>query len=135
LPDIRDGHDIARRLNLPAPVVAKVLQLLTEQGLCMIKDGKLDYGAAHIYIDRDSPHAHKHQRNWRIRAMHIMEQGRDENMFFTSPMSLSREVFEEVRRLLPNVIQEISKKAGPSPSEKVACLNIDWFDYAPAEEI
>lgn len=58
-----------------------------------------------------------------------MDRRRDEDIFFTSPMSLSKAASEEVRKLLPTVIQAVMKITGPSPSETAACLNIDWFEY------
>jgi hypothetical protein len=30
---------------------------------------------------------------------------------------------------LVDVIQELRKKAGPTESQTVRCLNIDWFEY------
>jgi hypothetical protein len=46
-------------------------------------------------------------------------------------VSLSRSALEEIRTLLSTVIQNVMKISGPSPSETVACLNIDWFEYWP----
>ena len=53
----------------------------------------------------------------------------EKNLFYTCPMSLSLETAEEVRRLLPQFIEQVLKKVGPSPSEKVYCFSMDWFEY------
>lgn len=129
LPDVNDVPEIARRLNLPAATISKVVGFLVDHGLCRMDDGRLTYGPAHTFVNRDSPHVVKHHLNWRLQAARAMERDRDSDLFFTGPMSLSRETVDEIRKYLPQVIQEIYKKIGPSPSEQVACLNIDWFDY------
>jgi hypothetical protein len=42
-------------------------------------------------------------------------------------MSLSEEAYQQIMKMIPNLIQEAMKAAGPSESEVVACLNIDLF--------
>ena len=51
----------------------------------------------------------------------------EEELFYTGPMTLSREGMKEVRKVLVEAIDQTLKIVGPSPSEDFACLNIDWF--------
>jgi hypothetical protein len=44
-------------------------------------------------------------------------------------MSLSEKDAEKLRKLIPQWIEEIHKIVGPSDSECVRCLNIDFFNY------
>lgn len=53
----------------------------------------------------------------------------ENDLFFTSPMSLSKEAAEKIRQELPAFIEKISKIVIPSKSEVIRCLNIDWFEY------
>lgn len=125
----QDSEAIAAALNLDRVVVVRVLRFLIENGLCKEEKGRITYGPASIHVDKESPFVNKHHQNWRIQALQKMELKKDEDLFFTSPMSLSFEAAEEIRRLLPAVIQNIMKIVGPSPSERTACLNIDWFKF------
>lgn len=120
---------IAEHLHLESGTVTRVIRFLVENGLCQEEKGKMTYGPASTHVDKDSPFVNKHHQNWRFQAIQHMERRRDEDIFFTSPMSLSKHAAEEIRKLLPNFIQSIMKISGPSPSEVVACLNIDWFEY------
>ena len=129
LPNVRSADAIAERLRLEPATVNRVVRFLIENGLCREEAGALTYGPASVHVDKDSPFANKHHQNWRIQAMQQMERKRDEDVFFTGPMSLSAEAAAQIRRLLPDMIQTIMKISGPSPSETVACLNIDWFGY------
>lgn len=124
-----DADAIAEHLRVEPAVVKRVVRFLLEQGLCREEDGKITYGPASVHVDRDSPFVNKHHQNWRFRAIHQMDRRRDSDVFFTSPMSLSREAIAQIRNELPNFIQQVMKIAGPSESEAAACLNIDWFEY------
>lgn len=128
-----DGMDdvphLAKKLGLPPKVVARAVDFLLENGLCRKTNGKLSYGPAHTHLELESPFLPRHHQNWRLKAFESMSRVRDEDLFFTSPMSLSVEAAAEIRKLLPSVIEKVFKIVGPSPSEKAYCLNIDWFEY------
>jgi len=129
VPNLNQAELIAEHLHLETAVVTRVLRFLVENGLCGEKNGKITYGPASTHVDRESPFVNKHHQNWRLQAISHMERKFDRDVFFTSPMSLSLEAAQEIRTLLPNIIQAIMKISGPSSSELTACLNIDWFEF------
>lgn len=129
VPDLDHAEAIAEHLHLESGVVNRVIRFLIENGLCREENGKIIYGPASTHVDKDSPFVNKHHQNWRFQAIQHMERRRDQDIFFTSPMSLSKEAAEEIRKQLPNFIQAVMKISGPSSSEIGACLNIDWFEY------
>lgn len=129
LEKFNDAGAIAQRLNLPTGTVIRCLDFLVDEGLCLYKNEKLTYGAAYTHINNDSPFVNKHHQNWRFKSIQQMDQKLDSDLFYTCPMSLSLEATQQVRELLLKVIQEALKVVGPSPSEEVRCLNIDWFSY------
>jgi uncharacterized protein (TIGR02147 family) len=129
VPDLSLTNAIAEHLHLEAGVVNRIIRFLIENELCKEENGRITYGPASTHVDRESPFVNKHHQNWRFQAIQHMERRRNEDIFFTSPMSLSRAACEEIRTLLPTIIQNVMKISGPSPSEVAACLNIDWFEY------
>jgi uncharacterized protein (TIGR02147 family) len=126
---LQHADEIATRLHCEPQVVLKILRFLLDSGLCREENGRITYGTASTHIDRESPFVNKHHQNWRFQAIHKMESGREGDVFFTGPMSLSLEAAEEIKRLLPTFIQNVMKISGPSESETVRCLNIDWFEF------
>jgi hypothetical protein len=58
-----------------------------------------------------------------------MENKNDLDVFFTSSMFLSKEADEEVRKMIPHFIQSVMTITGPSDSEVVRCLTLDWFEF------
>jgi uncharacterized protein (TIGR02147 family) len=121
--------EMAERMKVPAPLVARVMSFLVESGILVHKEGKYDIGFKTIYLSNESPLVVKQHQNWRIQAFNQMAFSTKQNCFFTMPMSLSVEVAEKIRADLPDYIEKISKLVGPSPSETLRCLNIDWFEY------
>ena len=128
-PSFNDVDQIAAYLKLPRPVVQRVVEFLLQKNLCVTKDGALDVGPQQTHIGADSPFVGKHHQNWRLHGIAKMSEGSEKNLFFTSPMSLSRETADEIRPRILAFIEDIRKQIRPSPSEVVRCLNIDWFEY------
>lgn len=129
IPKFQNTETIAEHLRCEPQVVIKVLRFLLENGLCKEDSGHITYGPAGIHIDKESPFVNKHHQNWRFQAINNMERKRENDIFFTAPMSLSFRAYEEIRKLIPTVIQQVMKISGPSDSETAMCLNIDWFGY------
>ncbi|MAV92469.1 MAG: hypothetical protein CL676_13705 [Bdellovibrionaceae bacterium] len=130
LNDVRNIEDISLRLNVDREIAARVVHFLLESGLCLERaDGTLTYGPSQTHVENNSPFVNKHHQNWRFRGIQQMEMKRSKDLFFTSPMSLSEEAYDLIRKLLPEVVQKVFKISGPSESETTACLNIDFFNY------
>lgn len=129
LPDMTDANVISERLNIPLGTVHQIIHFLLEENLCVMKDNKLTYGTYRTHVGKDSPFVVKHHQNWRLKGFQSMEQRRDEDLFFTQPMALSAAAAEKIRLMLPGIIEQVHAIGGPSESEVVRCINIDWFEY------
>lgn len=127
LPDMNDVTSIAQRLNVNMTTANRVMEFLIETGLCKINQGKITYGDLLTHVGNDSPFVVKHHQNWRIKGFSEMENRSSKNLFYTFPMALSDEATEQIRLLLPGIIEQVKDIAAPSDSEQVRCLNIDWF--------
>ena len=120
---------IAERLSLSTGQVREILRFLTQYGLCREEEGRYSIGPKKTHLGSDSPLVTRHHANWRLKAIENMR-AKDiekEELFYTGPMTLSREDMLKVRKELVDVVDRAIKIVGPSPSEEMACLNIDWF--------
>ncbi|HRO67840.1 MAG TPA: hypothetical protein PL182_09780, partial [Pseudobdellovibrionaceae bacterium] len=72
-------------------------------------------------------HVIKHHQNWRVQALLKAEALGEDELMFTSPMTLSKKDFEEFKIELSDLIQRFSARVKESPSEEVGCFNLDWF--------
>ncbi len=128
--DLQTSSQIALYLGVDESIIHKTIKFLIDNGFCIpTSSGGVTYGPRSLHVDQDSPFVNKHHQNWRLQGLRAMENRRGEDLFFTSPMSLSEKDVHVIRKMIPNFIQEVAKIVGPSDSEKAMCLNIDWFKY------
>lgn len=128
-PLFNDVDQIAAHLKLARPTVQRVVDFLLQNNLCVMNAEQLNVGPQQTHVGTDSSSVTKHHQNWRLHGITKMIEPNERNLFFTSPMSLSRETAETIRPKILSFIEEIRKQLRPSPSELVRCLNIDWFEY------
>jgi uncharacterized protein (TIGR02147 family) len=129
LPSMSSADEIANKLGLPRELIQSIIEFLLEQGLCVQTEKGLSYGPSRTHVASDSPWVAQHHRNWRDRSVQKMLLRRNEDLYFTFPMSISGKDADKVRKLIPTWIETIHGIVGPSPSESVRCLNIDFFEY------
>lgn len=127
--DVSTIEDLVSALKIPRQAVIQVIEFLVRHNLIIGRKKGWDVGPQSTYITSDSPLAQKHHQNWRLRAIHTMDECRTEDLFYTSPMSLSLELAKKLRSQLVQFIEETQRQVAPSPSEVVRCLNIDLFKY------
>lgn len=126
-PEVNSIEKIAEQLQLPRSRVIAVIEFLLKCGLVGGTDGEYFVGPASTHIPASSPLSRVHHRNWRERSLPAMDQDLAENVFFSTPMTLSRKDSDVVRKMIVQFMEEIYKVVDPSPSQTLRCLNIDWF--------
>ena len=127
---ISDGQtltQLATRFNISRGRVEEILGFLVNTGLCTEKHGYYSMGEAHIHVPNESPFVVKHHLNWRMKAVQKMDTREANELFFTSPMSISSDDFSKIRERLNKLIKEAVDIAKDSKSQEVVCLNIDFF--------
>ena len=120
---------IAEHLHLPRASVKRIASFLVENGLCLEERGKLKMGPKLTHLEAASPLISRHHTNWRLRALQNLEPLSKDELFYSAPMTLSTEDVAWVRARIVELIQKVVDRAKDSESEKLACLNIDWFDF------
>lgn len=90
-------------------------------------DGRLQIGPASTHVEASSPWAHVHHRNWRERAMALVDQEATTGVHFTSPMTLSLTDADRIREMSLRFMEDVYEVVDPSPSETLYCMNLDWF--------
>jgi hypothetical protein len=120
---------MAHFFHLTRAQIAPVISFLLSTGLCVEEKGRIKLGTTATYVGTDSPFVNSHRRNWRLKAMERFSSTGPGDLFYSSPCSISKTDAEVIRKELAKMIGEISKRVGDSPPEKLACLNIDWFEF------
>jgi uncharacterized protein (TIGR02147 family) len=127
IPGYHDPDSLARSLNLPREKVIEALKFLVETNLCKSEGGKFYLGPQITHLEKKSPFIARHHHNWRLQSMQRAEVLTDDELMFTSPLTLSEKDFHHIREEIVELIKRVSSVVRASPEEKLACLNIDWF--------
>lgn len=107
----------------------RALEILSFLGSCelVLKVGEsYRMGKQRTFLEHGSPHLLKHHSNWRIKVLQQADQVSENELMFTSPVSLSKKDFVILREKTAGFITEFLKTVDASPAEELACLNIDF---------
>jgi uncharacterized protein (TIGR02147 family) len=124
-----DVDSIAIAMHLPRATVKHVTEFLVAHGLCLEEKGKLSIGPRLTHLESSSPLVSRHHTNWRLRGLANQEPLSKDELMYSGPMSLSQKDMEWVRSRIVELIEDVVHRVKDSDSEKLACLNIDWFDF------
>lgn len=127
---IGDGQSaefIRDKFNLDREETAKILSFLCQTGLCDLKEGVYKIAEKQIHLNNESPFINKHHTNWRLKALGAVDTKKQDELFFTMPMSIARKDFDKIREKIVTLIKESVQLAKDSKAEDLAALNIDLF--------
>jgi uncharacterized protein (TIGR02147 family) len=120
-------ENVAEQLAIARAKASEILNFLKTAQLCVEDKGWFQMKSQHVHLEFGSPFLSRHHMNWRMKAMQRSDDLGEEEMMFTSPISISKKDFGRIREELVNVIKSTSAIIKESPAEDVACLNLDLF--------
>ncbi len=130
IPGNHSAEIISKKLGIPLVQINKVLEFLLSVGLCVEANDKIKPGPANTHLGADSPLVSRHHQNWRIKGFEKMDLIGPSELFLTMPATLAEKDIMILRQRIVDFIDEFVKVIDTSKSEKLYCLNIDWFNIA-----
>lgn len=127
IPAFQSTQLIARRLNLPEPLVAEVISFLEECGLIESKAGVYRVTKKRLHLQRESSFIQRHHINWRSQALQSAEKNLADDMHFSSVIALSVADYEKVKDVFLKAIEDARAIIRPSPEEEVMAITLDVF--------
>lgn len=120
---------ISKHLHLPKRLVNQVVSFLLSTGICVNKGDLIVPGTTYMHLESSSPLVSVHHSRWRQKAIERHPILSEQEMAYSSPMSLSVADVEKIRALVTSLISEVNKIRDPSPCETTYVLNIDWIKF------
>ncbi len=127
IPELNTLEALSNHFKISRVQMKKVLDFLMEHGLCLQKGQQYLMGPRSTHLAFDSPIVFRHHSNWRLKGLSRTTPPDSDEIYYTSPVSISESDIPKVRKMILKWIEDFSAVVKDSPSEKVACLNIDWF--------
>ncbi len=118
---------ISKHLSMDKKKVTEVLSFLVQQELCAFEDNLYKMTVKHTHLKWNADHANTHRRNWRIKALERISHLQEDELSFTSPVSLSHEDFYDIKQDLQKMLKKHLDRCINSNAEVLACINLDWI--------
>ena len=122
-------REIAKHFKVELHHIQKIVKTLVDAGICVEKNGRIEPGVQSTHLAADSPLVNRHHANWRMKAIerHPFLNSTEE-LAYTAPMTLSGKDAARIRRILVELVEKTDKIVTPSESERLFCMNLDWFE-------
>ncbi len=121
---------IAGYFGLSRAKVGEIVSFLVTTGLCVQdSSGRIKMGPKATHVSSTSEFVNSHRKSWRDKAREKFTEPGEDDLFYSSPVSLSKKDAEIFRKELLELIKNFSKQVADSPAEQLMCLNIDWFKF------
>lgn len=130
LPGTTTPHIISQVLELPVGLVSEALEFLLHHGLIKKENDGYKLTSRRIHLESKSPFIQTRHTSWRLKAIHHMTEIRDEDLFFSAPMSIPSDNINVLRKELVGLIDSLGAKVKGGPVDSLACLNIDLFRFS-----
>ena len=130
LPDKQTIDTLHDRFLIPRDKIAEAIDFLKSTGLCVLSaEGKLKTGPKSTHLEGKSPLVSRLHSNWRIKAMERHPSLSNEELAFTSPMSIEEKDAHAIREVLIQMIEKACVYADTRRADTLYCLNLDWFKF------
>lgn len=131
LPKTNTAESLAAFLGLSQAKLKSVTDFLIGIGLLKLEGGRFSIGPLSTHLDHESPWIKAHHTNWRQKALERLSDPSEKELHYSGVSTVSREDMDKIKEILLQSLQRVDKVIGPSPSETLVCLNIDWFEVKP----
>ena len=85
----------------------------------------MNLGPRSTHIDKKSPFVISHHRNWRLKALETADKLDDDEIMYTAPMCVSKDVYKNLQTSILKLIEGFVSEATESKSDELYYLNID----------
>ena len=126
--ELQNKAALIKHLDLSPELVNQVVTFLLETELCTEENGKLKMGVKTTRVDPESLVAGRMHINWRLKGIEKIPNAKPDEVFRTRVVSLSKADFLTIRKMILATLEQIDAKVDVSKAEKLAALNIDWFN-------
>lgn len=127
--DGKTSEEIQKHFNVPPLFLKSILEFLLKFDLCYRHGDRYRLGEQKTWAEKGTPYYFKHATNWRLQGIQKLELNRKDDLFISSPMSLSHEDCKVLHNQIVEFVKDFSNRVKNSEAEESVCLNIDYFKF------
>ena len=127
----RSIEALAKKLNVPADVIARNLEELEQHGFVTQKSGSWSHASPSIHFPKNSPFNLNLQLIRKTQAMHSVMRANELpnalSLHYSSLFSVDRKSLEQLRLMVSEFVENTQKKIHDGGTDEVAIFCIDLF--------
>lgn len=127
IPAFQTPKVISEHLRLPIKQVQEILVFLMKTGLAVQKEGRYNIGLTRIHLSKDSVQIRRHHTNWRNQAITSIDKNYEEDLHYSSALSMSHKDVPKIKEILIKAIEECREIIKVSKEERLQVLTMDFF--------
>jgi hypothetical protein len=127
IPSFRSREAIRKRLGISTKVLSEAIDFLLASGLLQQDGDHFLSGTTRIHLGEDSAILHKHHANWRLRALLALEREEENDLHYSSAITISKADAKNIREQLTRAIESAKSVIKDSAEEELYSLCLDFF--------
>ncbi len=127
IPSFQSISSVAYQLGTSERSVKDTVDFLLKYGI--IAEIKTGYriGTKRFHLSHDSPLISKHHSNWRLQVLKSLDQKKEDNLHYSSVISISQNDYAKIRNDLLGAIENAKAIVKDSPEETLVSFCVDFF--------
>lgn len=126
-------EDLAKVLQTPLRKCEQIVEFLTKHQLIVNENGRLTRSIKNVYIPKTSPFIPHHHRNWRFKTVEHIPRMSEDDFFYTSLISISKEDSMKLKEMILEAIDKMGGMVSQTNPELMCCLSIDFYQPYPGD--
>lgn len=124
---LRTPEALRKALGLEEYLVREGLEFLLSKGLLTEKNGVFQPSHTRFFIGKDSPILKMHHANWRTRSIVALDEIKNDNLHYTTVVSLSTKDVQRLKERLIREIESLRQIVKDSKEEELHAFTMDFF--------
>lgn len=124
--DCNTVSDLQKKLLLPKKTIEDALSFLEQNGILKRIGAKYIAGDSVIHLEKNSSFINSHHTNMRLLSVERLKTNLIDDFRYSGVISISRNDYNRVRKILADSLKEMVQVIKPSPPEELCLLSLDF---------
>jgi uncharacterized protein (TIGR02147 family) len=127
IPRYQELAELAKRLQITRVKTKEILDFLLSRGLIKKEKDRYLVGTRRLHLSAQSSLVSRHHTNWRMRAIHSLDSGREQDLHYSSVVTCTEQDALKIKTLMVETIEKIRANIKAAKDEELFSYSFDLF--------
>lgn len=127
VPRYQELSELAKRLQITRAKTKEILDFLLSRGLIKKDKDRYLVGTRRLHLSAQSSMVSRHHTNWRMRAIHSLDTGREQDLHYSSVVTCTEKDALKIKTLMVEAIEKIRATVKDAKDEELFSYSLDLF--------